>query len=102
MVTGRTLQDPSGNALPREDAIRQVFEKWLIGTGTGLQSFQMTCGGGACTGGNPDEIVTLTATFNKPLFMRYFANMFGGSGGCPVGNVCFTMRTVWKNEPFQS
>jgi hypothetical protein len=99
MVTGRTVAGPLGTNLPREDAIKKAFEQWLIGTGAGLQSFQMTCSVNPCTGGNPDEVVTLTATFNKPLFIAYFSNLLGGPG-CPVGNVCFTMRTTWKNEPF--
>jgi Flp pilus assembly protein TadG len=100
MVTGRTVKDASGNDIPRDQAIQQIFDTWLIGTGTGLQSFQMTCGGAACAGGNTDETVVLTATFNKPLFMAYFANLFPAIGGCPAGNVCFTMSTTWKNEPF--
>ncbi len=101
MVTGRTLEDPPGTELPREDAIKKVFEQWLIATGAGLQSFQMTCGGATCTGGSSDEVVSLIATFNKPLFWPYFANFLPGSGNCPAGNACFTMRTTWKNEPFE-
>jgi hypothetical protein len=89
--------------VPREDAIRKVLDSWLIGTGVGLEELVITCGAGtACTGGTADDTVTLTATLNKPLFMAYFANFFGGFDGCPKGNVCFTMRTTWKNEPFLS
>jgi hypothetical protein len=94
------VKDASGNDIPRDQAIQQIFDTWLIGTGTGLQSFQMTCGGAACAGGNTDETVVLTATFNKPLFMAYFANLFPAIGGCPAGNFCFTMSTTWRNEPF--
>jgi Flp pilus assembly protein TadG len=100
MVTGRTVKDASGADIPRHQAIQQIFDTWLIGTGTGLQGFQMTCGGVVCNGGNSDETVVLTATFNKALFMAYFAKLFPAMGGCPAGNVCFTMRTTWKNEPF--
>lgn len=100
MVTGRTLTDGSGQRMPREEAIQQIFEKWLIGTGTGLQDFVMTCAGVRCNGGGAGETVTLTATFHKPLFVTYFANFFGGSNGCPKGHLCFSMSTTWRNEPF--
>jgi Flp pilus assembly protein TadG len=102
MVTGRTLQDPLGTDIPRDQAIQQIFDKWLIGTGTGLQDFKMTCDGAGCDGGNSEETVVLTATFNKQLFMAYFAKLFPAIGGCPAGNVCFTMSTTWRNEPFPS
>ena len=96
MVTGRTTDV----SIPREVAIKNAFDKWLIGTGAGLQSFQMTCNGVPCTGGISDETVVLTATFNKPLFTVLFAQFFPGGGGCPAGNVCFTLSTTWKNEPY--
>jgi hypothetical protein len=107
MVTGQCgpdsacpVKDGLGNDVPRDQAIQQIFDKWLIGTGTGLQDFEMSCAGAGCDGGNSEETVVLTATFNKPLFMAYFAKLFPAIGGCPAGNVCFTMSTTWKNEPF--
>ena len=102
MITGRTTKDSGGSDIPREQAIKDAFDKWLIGTGVGLQSFQMTCNGVPCTGGISEETVLLTATFNKPLFTVLFANFFPGGGGCPAGNLCFTLSTTWKNEPFSS
>lgn len=101
MVTGQTLTNGSGEPLSREEAIRQIFNKWLIGTGAGLQGpLVMTCGGAPCSGGGPGETVTLTVTFHKPLFVTYFANFFGGNGACPSGHLCFSMSTTWKNEPY--
>jgi hypothetical protein len=100
MVTGQTLADSSGESMPRAEAIQSIFEKWLVGTGAGLQEFVMTCGGAPCSGGGPGETVTLTVTFYKPLFVTYFANFLGGSNGCPEGRVCFSMSTTWKNEPY--
>ncbi|HWP59928.1 MAG TPA: TadE family protein [Candidatus Acidoferrales bacterium] len=103
MVTGRTLTDGSGNPIPREEAIERTFEKWLIGTGAGLQGFVLTCQDGSpCSGGTAEETVTLTATFHKPLFIAYFGNFFGGSNGCPKGHLCFSMSTTWRNEPFEA
>ena len=102
MVTGQTGKDINGNDMPRPEAIDAVFKKWLIGTGTGLQSLALTCGGSVCNppGGGPGDKVTLTATFCKPLFTVLFARLFPGGGGCPPGNFSFTLSTTWKNEPF--
>jgi len=107
MVTGRAdmpneaTPDNPDDTLPREDSIRAVFEKWLMGTGAGLESFTMTCGGVACDGGAPTEsysepvTVTLTATFTKPFFTPLFNTIAGGP-------ITFNVSTTWVNEPFGS
>jgi Flp pilus assembly protein TadG len=100
MVTGRAdVPDPNnpGNNLVRAQAVEAIFHRHLTGTGAGLQGFTMN----PSNGGGPGDTVTLTATFNKPLFTGFFSSFIGGNGGCPTGNVCFTMQVSWVNEPFQ-
>ncbi|MGH7773903.1 MAG: TadE/TadG family type IV pilus assembly protein [Candidatus Binatia bacterium] len=100
MITGRTE-----SGMLREDAIIDVFNKLLMGTGAGLQGLP------ACeilvdippssTGcGGPSDTVRVRATFHKPLFSAFFASLFPGGGGCPSGSVCFDLNITWVNEPF--
>lgn len=94
MVTGRadvpneSTSDPN-DTLNRQQSIEAILKKQLIGTGAGLQSIAMTCGGVACSGGNAGQTVKLTVTFTKP----WFTGLFGSSP------ITFTLSTTWKNEP---
>jgi uncharacterized membrane protein (UPF0127 family)/Flp pilus assembly protein TadG len=106
MVTGRAdmpneaTPDPA-DMMPRQQSIEAVFDKWLMGTGAGLQSFTMTCGGDDCGGGAPTASysepvrVTLTATFTKPFFTPLFTLIANGP-------ITFSVSTTWVNEPFGS
>jgi len=90
MVTGRADEpdpDNPGEALPREQAIEAIFDKWLMGTGTGLQDFAMN----PADGGGAGETVTLTAAFTKPWFTILFDQF-------SPGGVTFNMSTTWVNE----
>jgi Flp pilus assembly protein TadG len=96
MVTGRadvpdlSTSDPN-DKLPRPQSIEAILKQQLIGTGAGLQSIAMTCGGAACSpaGGGPGDTVKVTVTFTKP----WFTGLFGGNP------ITFTLSTTWKNEP---
>ena len=81
MVTGQ-----GGDVGARKKAIQGIFEKWLIGTGAGLQSFAMD----PPDGGKAGDTVKLTATFIKPWF----------TGFIPAGPITFSLSNTWKNEPF--
>lgn len=97
MVTGQTETDQDGTTLPRVDAIKDVFCKYLTGTGlacpaVGSPGFQIE----PDDGGGPGDVVTVTATFEKPLFsgvFRLFAPSFPQS-------ITLVSSTTWKNEPF--
>jgi len=105
MVTGRAdVSDPKDpeKKLPREESIEAIFNRCLIGTGAGLESFKKTCGGADCDGGAPGATVTLSATFAKPFFTALLANLFPDMG-CGTGKVCLPPVTMtWVNEPFVS
>jgi Flp pilus assembly protein TadG len=103
MVTGQNNPvTPEG----REEEIRARFCNNLIGTGIPCpeigSDFKFTYGGcsdadadGYCDdAGKADAMVTVTATFEKPVFTALFAQFFTG------GKANFTVSTTWKNEPF--
>ena len=100
MITGRTGQDGSGNNIPRDQMIHDVFCANVIATGLPCPSlgaaFQFTCIGAACTapGGGPDQTVLVTVNLRKPA-MTPFGSQFFPSGGVP-----FVLSTTWKNEPY--
>ena len=94
MVTGKSAVDSGGNTVPRcsasaIDAVQEVFESSLIGTGSALESLTVTpsnCGG-------PGERVTLRAQLTKPFFTVMFDRFY--PGGVP-----FDLSITWVNEPF--
>jgi Flp pilus assembly protein TadG len=94
-VTG---QGYTTNPADRLTAIQDKFCDNLIGTGLTCaniaSNFSVSCVGG-CTqpGGGPGQIVTLTATFQKPWFTEMFSSLLGGP-------ITFNLNTTWTNEPF--
>jgi Flp pilus assembly protein TadG len=94
MVTGKSVVDSDGNPVPRcstsaMNAVEQIFQSSLLGTGSGLQSLTVTpadCGG-------PGQSVTLRAQFTKPFFTMMFDRIV--PGGVP-----FDLSITWVNEPF--
>ena len=104
MITGRTGTDGSGNSIPRDQMIHDVFCQNVIATGLQCPSlasgsFTFVClpsPGTACTqpGGGPDQTVLITVILNKPA-MTPIGSQFFPSGGVP-----FTLSTTWKNEPY--
>jgi Flp pilus assembly protein TadG len=104
MVTGRTGQDGSGNDIPRDQMIHDVFCANVIATGLqcpslGSGNFQFVClptPGTACTqpGGGPEQTVMVTVSLKKPAMMPFASQFF------PTGGVPFVLSTTWKNEPF--
>jgi len=104
MVTGRTGTDGSGNAIPRDQMIHNVFCANVIATGLQCPTlasgnFQFTClpsPGTTCTepGGGPNQTVLVTVNLRKPAMMPFFSQFF------PSGGVQFQLSTTWKNEPF--
>ncbi|MGH7831310.1 MAG: TadE/TadG family type IV pilus assembly protein, partial [Candidatus Binatia bacterium] len=92
MVTGRTEKNADDEDMPRPDVIKDVFCKNLIGTGLScddLGAFAMV----PADGGGADDIVTVTATFEKPLFTALIGQFFTD------GKANFSVSTSWKNEP---
>ena len=101
MVTGRTGQDGSGNNIPRDQMIHNIFCSNLFAVGIPCPSgsaFQFTCldplPATACSGGGPDQTVMVTVNLNKPALIPFFSQFF------PTGGVPFTLSTTWRNEPF--
>ena len=103
MVTGRTGKDGSGNDIPRDKMIHDVFCANVIATGLQCPSlgpsFQFVClptPGTACTqpGGGPEQTVLVTVNLKKPAMMPFGKQFF------PTGGVPFVLSTTWKNEPF--
>jgi hypothetical protein len=103
MVTGRTGTDGSGNSIPRDQMIHDVFCANVIATGlacpaVNTANFFFKCPNNLaeCTapGGGPNQTVIVTVVMNKPAMMPFFAQFY------PVGGVQFTLHTTWKNEPF--
>ena len=101
MVTGRTEQDGSGNNLPRDQVIHNIFCSQLFAVGIPCPSgsdFQFLCldplPATACSGGNPDQTVMVTVNLTKPALIPFFSQFF------PTGGVQFTLSTTWRNEPF--
>jgi hypothetical protein len=103
MVTGRTGTDGSGNNIPRDQMIHDVFCANVIATGLQCPSlgpnFEFVClptPGTACKqpGGGPEQTVMVTVNLRKPAMMP-FGNQFFPTGGVP-----FVLSTTWKNEPF--
>jgi Flp pilus assembly protein TadG len=104
MVTGRTGKDGSGNDIPRDQMIHDVFCANAIATGlqcpaVNTSNFQFTClptPGTVCSqpGGGPNQTVLVTVTMRKPAMMPFFSQFF------PSGGVLFQLSTTWKNEPF--
>lgn len=83
-------------------AIKDRFCKNLTATGLSCSSLSFavshtTSDGGSASGpGGPDDIVTVSTTFAKPLFsgaLRLLAPLFPTS-------VNMTLSTVYKNEPY--
>ena len=105
MVTGRTGKDGSGNDIPRDKMIHDVFCANVIATGlqcpaVNTSDFQFTCldppPAVTCTGGGPNQTVLVTVKMKKPAMMPFFSQFF------PSGGVQFQLSTTWKNEPFVS
>jgi Flp pilus assembly protein TadG len=101
MVTGRTGQDGSGNNIPRDQMIHNIFCSNLFAVGIPCPSgsdFQFICldppPATACSGGNPDQTVMVTVNLTKPALIPFFSQFF------PTGGVPFTLSTTWRNEPF--
>lgn len=101
MVTGRTGQDGSGNTIPRDQMIHNIFCGNIIAVGISCPSgsaFQFTCldppPATACSGGGPDQTVMVTVNLSKPPLIPFFSQFF------PTGGVPFTLSTTWKNEPY--
>ena len=99
-ATGQAnIDDPQnpGTNLVRPDAIRAVFDRFMIGVvAADLQSFVIN----PADGGGPGDTVTVTANFNKPFFTGLIGRFFPAIGGCPAAHLCFSMTTTWTNEPF--
>jgi Flp pilus assembly protein TadG len=104
MVTGRTGTDGSGNSIPRDQMIHDVFCANVIATGLACPTlasgnFQFVCLPSPATvcsqpGGGPNQTVMVTVIMNKPAMMPFFSQFY------PPGGVQFTLHTTWKNEPF--
>jgi Flp pilus assembly protein TadG len=101
MITGRTGQDGSGNDIPRDQMIHNVFCANIIAVGIPCpsgSSFQFTCldppPATPCSGGGPDQTVMVTVNLSKPALIPFFSQFF------PTGGVPFTLSTTWKNEPY--
>jgi hypothetical protein len=103
MVTGHTGKDGSGNDIPRNEMIHNVFCNNVIAVGVPCPSigpdFQFTClpDGGTpitCSGGEPDETVMVTVNLAKPALVPFFSQFF------PAGGVRFTLSSTWHNEPY--
>lgn len=101
MVTGRTASDKQGKDIPRAAAILNVFCSNLIATGLKCPDFgpqfNLTCLDKPCTepGGGPEQMVLVTATFNKQPLFPFFRQFFSAQG------LKMQLSTTWKNEPFQ-
>jgi len=98
MVTGLADAGNPGTSetYSRGDAIESVFERFRKGTGAHMKEFTLN----PANGGGPGELVTITARFDKPLFMKMFSAFFPGIGNCQAGRVCFDMNVTFRNEPF--
>ena len=104
MVTGRTGQDGSGNNIPRDQMIHNVFCSNLIAVGVpcpSMTDFQFTClpNGGtptSCSGGGSEETVMVTVNLTKPPLFPFFSQFF------PAGGISFQLHTTWKNEPYST
>jgi hypothetical protein len=101
MVTGRTGQDGSGNNIPRDQMIHDVFCANVIAVGIPCPSlgsnFQFTCLDPVAPcppGGGPDQTVMVTVNLAKPALTPFFSRFFS-TGGVP-----FQLHTTWKNEPY--
>ena len=100
MVTGRTGQDGSGNNIPRDQMIHDVFCANVFAVGIPCpnigSNFQFTCldGTGCPPGGGPDQTVMVTLTLSKPALIPFFSQFF------PTGGFPFQLHTTWKNEPY--
>jgi Flp pilus assembly protein TadG len=99
MVTGKTGQDGSGNQIPRDQMIHDVFCSNLIAVGIPCPSgsaFQYTCldGAGCPPGGGPDQTVMVTVNVAKPALIPFFSQFL------PAGGLPFQLHTTWRNEPY--
>src|SRR5262245_9460613 len=101
MVTGRTEQDGSGNNIPRDQMIHNIFCSNLFAVGIPCPSgsdFQFICldppPATACSGGDHDQTVMVTVNLTKPALVPFFSQFF------PTGGVPFTLSATWRNEPF--
>jgi hypothetical protein len=100
MVTGRTGQDGSGNPIPRDQMIYNVFCANIIAVGIPCPSgsnFLFTCldpPTPSCSGGEPEQTVMVTVNLSKPALIPFFSQFF------PTGGVPFTLSTTWRNEPY--
>jgi len=99
MVTGQTGLDGSGNPIPRDQMIHDVFCSNLIAVGIPCPSgsdFQYTCiDGTSCPpGGGPNQTVMVTVNVVKPALVPFFSQFF------PSGGLPFQLHTTWRNEPY--
>lgn len=95
---GQSADNPGA----RLAAIKDRFCKNLTATGLSCSKLAFavshtTSGGGSASGpGGPDDIVTVSTTFTKPLFggaLKLIAPLFPTS-------VTMTLSTIYKNEPY--
>lgn len=88
-VTGQTLTDSLSNPLTRAQSIVQVIRQEAYNLNVQVSDIAINPPGG----GQPGEVVTISATYRYNFSMPTIASFF------TPGYVDFTVTTAMKNEP---
>jgi len=86
---GQDPNSPVGPSTARLAAIQNVFCRNLVATGIACPTLNIN----APAGNVPGEIITITATIQKPFFTGFFG-VFDPTG------VQMTVSAIYQNEPY--
>lgn len=86
-VTGRTLPNPDGGQFSRNDSIKEVIRKSVVGLELDPQNIAIDDGG-------PGQPISITMDYDLTLITPIIGQFFNG------GTYEFTVGTTFKNERY--
>ena len=96
-VTGNTVNDASGQAMPRDQAIRQAMRAATPGFQIDDSAFTFDDVSKGTSGtGDPNDIIRVTVTYDWQLLTPILQPFF------PSGHVTVRVASTMRNEPFRA
>ena len=96
-VTGNTVNDSSGAALPRDQAIRQAMRAATPGFQIADNAFTFyNVSKGTSDTGGPKDVIRVTVTYDWQLLTPILQPFF------PSGHVTVRVASTMRNEPFRT
>ena len=94
-VTGNTVNDSSGQAMPRDQAIRQAMRAATPGFQIADNAFTFyNVSKGTSDTGGPKDIIRVTVTYDWQLLTPFLRPFFAG------GYVTIRVASTMRNEPY--